>query len=133
MLHQRGKAYSQDLRERVFAASDDGERVGEVAEPLRVSVVCLEGADAASDDRGDDRALAARPQAAEAVAALRGDPPTCCRTARHHDRGIKALLRKADARCIEDVDAALGALLDEFEPDECARYLSAAGYRSTSG
>ena len=38
MLHQRGKAYSQDLRERVFAASDDGERVGEVAELLRVSV-----------------------------------------------------------------------------------------------
>ena len=28
MLYQRGKAYSQDLRERVFAASDDGERVG---------------------------------------------------------------------------------------------------------
>ena len=32
MLYQRGKAYSQDLRERVFAASDDGERVGEVAD-----------------------------------------------------------------------------------------------------
>jgi hypothetical protein len=45
---------------------------------------------------------------------------------------IKALLRKADARSIEDVDAALGTLLDEFEPDECARYLSAAGYQSTS-
>ncbi len=28
MLYQRGKAYSQDLRERVFAALDDGERVG---------------------------------------------------------------------------------------------------------
>ena len=38
MLYQRGKAYSQDLRERVFAASDDGEQVGEVAELLRVSV-----------------------------------------------------------------------------------------------
>jgi transposase len=38
MLHQRGKPYSQDLRERVFAASDDGDRVGEVAELLRVSV-----------------------------------------------------------------------------------------------
>jgi transposase len=38
MLYQRGKAYSQDLRERVFAASDDGERVGEVADLLRVSV-----------------------------------------------------------------------------------------------
>src|SRR6266545_23205 len=38
MLYQRGKAYSQDLRERVFAASDDGDRVGEVADLLRVSV-----------------------------------------------------------------------------------------------
>ena len=38
MLYLRGRAYSQDLRERVFAAWDDGERVGEVAELLRVSV-----------------------------------------------------------------------------------------------
>ena len=38
MLYLRGRAYSQDLRERVFAASDDGERVGEVAELLRVSI-----------------------------------------------------------------------------------------------
>ncbi len=30
MLYERGKAYSQDLHERVFAASDDGEQVGEV-------------------------------------------------------------------------------------------------------
>ena len=51
MLYQRGKAYSQDLRERVFAASDDGERVGEIAELLRVSVcVCVEGADTAPHD-----------------------------------------------------------------------------------
>jgi transposase len=38
MLYQRGRAYSQDLRERVFAASDDGERVGEIAELFRVTV-----------------------------------------------------------------------------------------------
>jgi transposase len=38
MLYQRGRAYSQDLRERVFAASDDGERVGELAELLKVSI-----------------------------------------------------------------------------------------------
>jgi transposase len=38
MLYQRGKAYSQDLRDRVFAASDDGDQVGEVADLLRVSV-----------------------------------------------------------------------------------------------
>jgi hypothetical protein len=39
MLWQRGKAYSQDLRERVFAAADDGQRVGQIARLLRVSVV----------------------------------------------------------------------------------------------
>ena len=38
MLYQQGKAYSQDLRERVFVASDEGEQVGEIAELLRVSV-----------------------------------------------------------------------------------------------
>ena len=38
MLWQRGKPYSQDLRERVFAAADDGEPVGQIAVMLRVSV-----------------------------------------------------------------------------------------------
>src|ERR1700723_2274397 len=38
MLWRRGKAYSQDLRERVFAAADDGEPVGRIATMLRVSV-----------------------------------------------------------------------------------------------
>lgn len=38
MLFRRGKAYSQDLRERVFAAADEGSRVGQIARLLRVSV-----------------------------------------------------------------------------------------------
>jgi len=38
MLWRRGKSYSQDLRERVFAAADDGEPVGLIAAALRVSV-----------------------------------------------------------------------------------------------
>jgi hypothetical protein len=38
MLWQCGKSYSQDLRERVFAAADDGEPVGRIATVLRVSV-----------------------------------------------------------------------------------------------
>ena len=38
MLWRRGKSYSQDLRERVFAAADDGEPVGRIASMLRVSV-----------------------------------------------------------------------------------------------
>jgi transposase len=38
MHWRRGKSYSQDLRDRVFAAADDGEPVGQVASLLRVSV-----------------------------------------------------------------------------------------------
>lgn len=38
MLYRRGKPYSQDLRERVFAVADDGGKVGEVADLLRVSI-----------------------------------------------------------------------------------------------
>ena len=38
MLFRRGKSYSQDLRERVFAAADDGERVGRIAAMLHASV-----------------------------------------------------------------------------------------------
>jgi transposase len=38
MLWRRGKAYGQDLRERVFAAADIGTPVGEIAELLFVSI-----------------------------------------------------------------------------------------------
>jgi transposase len=38
MLFQKGRAYSQDLRERVFALADVGNAVGEVAEALCVSI-----------------------------------------------------------------------------------------------
>ncbi len=38
MLWKRGRAYAQDLRERVFAASDAGLRVGQIAEALFVSI-----------------------------------------------------------------------------------------------
>ena len=38
MLWEHGKAYSQDLRERVFAEADNGAPVGKIAKLLRVSV-----------------------------------------------------------------------------------------------
>src|ERR1700704_4543484 len=38
MLWRRGRAYGQDLRERVFAAADTGTSVGEIAEMLFVSI-----------------------------------------------------------------------------------------------
>jgi hypothetical protein len=37
MLWQRGRAYSQDLRDRVFAAADAGTPVGQIADMLLVS------------------------------------------------------------------------------------------------
>jgi transposase len=38
VLWRRGKAYSQGLRQRVFAVADDGTSVGGIAVLLRVSV-----------------------------------------------------------------------------------------------
>jgi hypothetical protein len=38
MLWEQGKAYSQDSRERVFAAADDGEPVGPIAVLQRTSI-----------------------------------------------------------------------------------------------
>jgi transposase len=43
---------------------------------------------------------------------------------------LKHLLRKAGARTIDAVIAAIGTLLDTFRPQECANYLTNAGYAS---
>ena len=44
---------------------------------------------------------------------------------------LKALLRKAAARTIEAVTAAIGQILDLYTPEECANYFRNAGYAST--
>ena len=70
MRWRRGKAYSQDLRERVFALCDAGDAVGEIAEALSVSTSYVSKA-------GHGRDLgtpAAVPRTAEAVRALQCDP-----------------------------------------------------------
>ena len=59
MLFQRGKAYSQDLRERVFAAADDGGKVGQIARGLRVSVSYVSKVLSRRDKTGE---TTARPQ-----------------------------------------------------------------------
>jgi len=41
---------------------------------------------------------------------------------------LKALLRKADMRTLEEAWRKIGSLLDLFKPDECAAYLRHAGY-----
>ncbi len=41
MAWRPGTAYSQDLRDRVFARCDAGEKVGKIAEALCVSVPCV--------------------------------------------------------------------------------------------
>jgi len=43
---------------------------------------------------------------------------------------LKALLRRTDPRTIEQTWHGIGALLDHFTPQECANYLSNAGYAS---
>ena len=44
---------------------------------------------------------------------------------------LKALLRKAAARTVSTLWAAIGALLESFQPDECANYFRNSGYGST--
>ena len=43
---------------------------------------------------------------------------------------LKHLLRKAVARTVDGVCAAIGEVLDAFTPEECANYLKNSGYRS---
>ena len=43
---------------------------------------------------------------------------------------LKHLLRKAAARTVDAVRAAIGELLDAFTPAECANYLKNSGCRS---
>lgn len=41
---------------------------------------------------------------------------------------IKAILRKAAARTVETLEAAIAAALETFTPDECANYFANSGY-----
>ena len=59
MQWRRGKAYSQDLRERVFALRDAGGAVGEIAEALCVSTSYVSKALSRWRDTGE---TSARPQ-----------------------------------------------------------------------
>jgi transposase len=44
---------------------------------------------------------------------------------------LKALLRKAKERTIDNLWDRIGKLLDQFSADECANYLAHSGYSST--
>ena len=44
---------------------------------------------------------------------------------------LKTLLRKAAARTVDAISAAIGQLLGHFTSQECANYLNNAGYAST--
>ncbi|MEM6331693.1 MAG: transposase, partial [Planctomycetota bacterium] len=42
---------------------------------------------------------------------------------------LKALLRKAAARTVQELEQAIGRLLDKFSLNECLAYLRHCGYR----
>jgi uncharacterized SAM-dependent methyltransferase len=44
---------------------------------------------------------------------------------------LKHLLRKAQARTLQAICTAIGELLGNFAPDECANYFKNAGYGLT--
>jgi len=68
MLWERGKAYGQALRERVFAASDDGTPVGVIAEMLLVSTSYVSKALGRRRDTGE---TTARPRRCHVVPKLK--------------------------------------------------------------
>jgi transposase len=72
MLWHRGKAYSQDLRERVVAAADDGESIGRIADVLRVSVSYVSKELSRRRLTGQTTALAQRCHVPTGLAALHG-------------------------------------------------------------
>jgi hypothetical protein len=73
MLWRRGKSYSQDLRERVFAAADDGERVGRIAIKFQ-RVLCFQGSVAPCTDRANDGAGATLPRGSQTERPTSGNP-----------------------------------------------------------
>lgn len=44
---------------------------------------------------------------------------------------LKTLIRKVDARSVEETWKGIGTLLDVFQPQECANYLVNSGYAPT--
>lgn len=60
MLWQRGKAYPQELRERVFACADSGMPVGAIARTLLVSVSYVSKALSRREKTGETAARAQR-------------------------------------------------------------------------
>ena len=69
MLWQRGKSYPQELRERVLAAYDDGDPMGEIAERFTVSVSYVSKVVRRREKTGE---TTARPQVNHVPAKLAG-------------------------------------------------------------
>jgi transposase len=76
VLWRRGRPYSQDLRERVFAAADNGERVGQIAKGRRVSVSYVSKVLSRRRRTGQTTALAQRCQVPLRLADLHGSIQT---------------------------------------------------------
>src|SRR6201989_1664573 len=89
MLWRRGKPYSQDLRERVFAAADDGDPVGRIATMLRFSVSYVSKVLSRRRLTGQTQA---RPQRCHVVPKLSGLLPAIeAQVSRHPDATIAEL------------------------------------------
>jgi transposase len=73
MPWRRGKAYSQDLRDRVFAAADAGKAVGQIAAALQVSVSYVSKALSRRERTGVTTALPQHGHVAPKLAGLHAD------------------------------------------------------------
>lgn len=135
-----GNPYSLDLRKRVVAAIEGGMSRNQAADQFGIAIstyfekallsVLRPGDIVVSDNLGSHRSSSpthpfCRRQAVLAAEILaRPDPIEQVFTK------LKHLLRKAGARTVDAVCAAIGYALDAFIPEECANYLKNSGYRT---
>ena len=145
-----GSTYSLDLRERVVAAVNSGQSCRAVATTFGVSVASVvkwsqrfrnteilvptlaPGDIVVIDNLGSHKSKAIRGAIRCAGAKLFFLPPYSpdLNPIEQVFSKLKALLRKAQERTVDNVSRRIGTLLTAFPPHQCANYFRNAGYAS---
>ncbi len=129
MLWRHGKAYSQDLRERVFAAADEGAPVGRIAPLLRVSVSYVSKVLTRRRETGE---TSARPQRGHVAPKLAGQYEAIrAQLTAQPDMTIVELRRWLHDR--QDVSASEGVICETLKRLDLTRKKRPCGRASRTG
>ncbi len=110
------RAYSQDLRERVLRALDRGDRPTEIARRFEVSRIWV------YQVRGRERKTGVRTSFPNS--------PDLNPIEKLFSK-LKALLRKAAKRSLDELWKEIGILLSALSSNECSNYFASSGYVCT--